>query len=204
MLYKVFRIFFAIILKVISRYKVIGLNNLPSSGPALVVSNHISNWDPLMLGVAMPRQINFIAKSELSRIPFVGSLIKAWGAVPIKRGHSDREALSKSIELLKNGRVIGIFIEGKRNLGNPEKMLKPQPGAAMLALKSEVPVIPVAIINTNRILRSLKRVKVIIGKPIDFSSKPELKSLEKKEQYSRVSMEIITTIQELIKKRGLK
>lgn len=203
MLYKVFRIFFAIILKIISHYKVIGLNNLPSSGPALVVSNHISNWDPLMLGVAMPRQINFIAKSELSRIPLVGSLIKAWGAVPIKRGHSDREALSKSIELLKNGRVIGIFIEGKRNLGNPEKMIKPQPGAAMLALKSEVPVIPVAIINTNRILRSLKRVKVIIGKPIDFSSKPELKSLEKKEQYSRVSMEIITTIQELIKKRGL-
>jgi 1-acyl-sn-glycerol-3-phosphate acyltransferase len=202
-LYKVFRIFFAIILKIISHYKVIGLNNLPSSGPALVVSNHISNWDPLMLGVAMPRQINFIAKSELSRIPLVGSLIKAWGAVPIKRGHSDREALSKSIELLKNGRVIGIFIEGKRNLGNPEKMIKPQPGAAMLALKSEVPVIPVAIINTNRILRSLKRVKVIIGKPIDFSSKPELKSLEKKEQYSRVSMEIITTIQELIKKRGL-
>lgn len=203
MLYKVFRIFFAIILKLISRYKVIGLNNLPSSGPALVVSNHISNWDPLMLGVAMPRQINFIAKSELSRIPLVGSLIKAWGAVPIKRGHSDREALSKSIELLKDGRVIGIFIEGRRNLGNPEKMIKPQPGAAMLALKSEVPVIPMAIINTNRILRSLKRVKVIIGKPIDFSSKPELKSLEKKEQYSRVSMEITTTIEELIKKRGL-
>lgn len=203
MLYKIFRLFFAIILKIISRYQIIGLDNFPSSGPALVVSNHISNWDPLMVGVAMPRQINFIAKSELSRIPLVGSLIKAWGVVSIKRGHSDREALSKSIALLKDGRVIGIFIEGKRNLGNPEIMIKPQPGAAMLTLKSEVPVIPVAIINTNRILRTLKRVKVIIGKPIDFSSKPGLNSLDKKEQYSRVSMEIITTIQELIKKGGL-
>lgn len=200
MLYQIFRFLFSLFFKIICRYQVIGIDNFPSSGPVVVVSNHISNWDPLMVGAAMPRQINFIAKSELSKIPLVGYLLKAWGVVPIKRGHSDREALTKSLELLKNGKAIGIFIEGKRNLGNPEIMIKPQPGAAMLALKSAVPVVPVAVINTNRILRSLKRVKVIIGKPIDFSSKPNLKSLDRKEQYSRVSAELINTIQELVKK----
>ncbi|NLW47981.1 MAG: 1-acyl-sn-glycerol-3-phosphate acyltransferase [Firmicutes bacterium] len=200
MIYQIFKFLFSLFLKITCRYQVIGIHNFPSSGPALVVSNHISNWDPLIVGSAMPRQINFIAKSELARIPLVGYLFKAWGVVPIKIGHSDREALSKSLTLLKNGKVMGIFIEGKRNLGNPEIMIKPQPGAAMLALKGAVPVVPVAVINTNRILRSLKRVKVIIGKPIDFSTKLDLKNLDRKEQYSQVSMELITTIQELVKK----
>ncbi len=200
MLYTIFKFIFSLILKILGRYQVIGINNFPSSGPAIVVSNHISNWDPLMVGVAMPQPINFIAKSELSRIPLVGFLMKKWGVVSIKRGHSDREALSKSLELLKDGKVIGIFIEGKRNLGNPEIMIKPQPGAAMLALKSEVPIVPVAVINTNRILRSFKRIKVIIGKPILFSHKTDLEGLERKEQYSQVSQELIMTIQDLIKK----
>jgi 1-acyl-sn-glycerol-3-phosphate acyltransferase len=82
-------------------------------------------------------------------------------------------------------------------------MIKPQPGAAMLALKGAVPVVPVAVINTNRIMRSLKRVKVIIGKPIDFSAKLNLKNLDRKDKYSWVSTELITTIQKLIKNRGL-
>lgn len=200
MLYNIFKFIFSVILKILGRYQVFGEESFPSSGPAIVVSNHISNWDPLMVGVAMPRQVNFIAKSELSKIPLVGFLLKKWGVVPIKRGHSDREALSKSLELLKNGKVMGIFIEGKRNLGNPEIMIKPQPGAAMLALKSEVPVVPVAVINTNRILRSFKRIKVFIGKPLLFTSKEELEGLDRKEQYSQISKELIMTIEDLIKK----
>ncbi len=200
MLYKIFRSFFAIIIKIFGRYRIFGSENFPSSGSVIVVSNHVSNWDPLMVGVAMPRQVSFLAKEELFRIPLIGFLLRAWGIIPLKRGRGDREALSKSLELLKDGKVIGIFIEGKRNLKNPETMLKPQPGAAMLALKSGVPVVPVAVINTNRILRSFKRVKVIIGKPIHFDSKAELEGLDKKEQYSRISKEIILTIQGLIKK----
>lgn len=203
MLYYIFRFLFAVMLKITGRYQIAGRENFPRSGSAIVVSNHISNWDPLMVGVAMPRQVNFIAKSELSKIPLVGFLMKKWGVIPIKRGHSDREALSKSLELLKSGKVMGIFIEGKRNLGNPEIMIKPQHGAAMLALKSEVPIVPVAVLNTNRILRSFKRVKVIIGKPLLFTTTEELEGLEgldRKEQYSQVSKELITTIEDLIKK----
>ncbi len=199
MLYKVFRAFFALIIKVFGRYQVIGSENFPDSGPVIVVSNHISNWDPPMVGVAMPRQVNFVAKQELFKIPLVGFLLRAWGCVPVKRGRGDREALTKSLELLRDGRAIGIFIEGKRNLENPDQMLKPQPGAAMIALKSGVPVIPVAVINTNRILRSFKKVKVIIGKPMQFSPHTISEDSNKKEQYTQISMELTNAIQELKK-----
>jgi 1-acyl-sn-glycerol-3-phosphate acyltransferase len=199
-LYTIFKVIFAFILKVFGRYQVFGRQNLPDSGPLIIVSNHISNWDPLMVGVAIPRRVSFIAKEELFGIPLVGSLLKAWGMVPIKRGRIDREALSKPLELLKDKKVIGIFIEGKRNLKNPDTMLKPQPGAAMLTLRSGAPIVPVAVINTNRILRSFKRVKVFIGKPILFASKTELEGLEKKEQYSKIGRELTETIQELYRK----
>jgi 1-acyl-sn-glycerol-3-phosphate acyltransferase len=199
-LYTIFKVIFAFILKVFGRYQVFGRQNLPDSGPLIIVSNHISNWDPLMVGVAIPRRVSFIAKEELFGIPLVGSLLKAWGMVPIKRGRIDREALSKPLDLLKDKKVIGIFIDGKRNLKNPDTMLKPQPGAAMLALRSGAPIVPVAVINTNRILRSFKRVKVFIGKPIHFASKTELEGLEKKEQYSKRGRELTETIQELYRK----
>jgi 1-acyl-sn-glycerol-3-phosphate acyltransferase len=199
-LYTIFKVIFAFILKVFGRYQVFGRQNLPDSGPLIIVSNHISNWDPLMVGVAIPRRVSFIAKEELFGIPLVGSLLKAWGMLPIKRGRIDREALSKPLDLLKDKKVIGIFIEGKRNLKNPDTMLKPQPGAAMLALRSGAPIVPVAVINTNRILRSFKRVKVFIGKPIHFASKTELEGLEKKEQYSKIGRELTETIQELYRK----
>lgn len=197
MFYKICRLLFIMILKIISRYQVSGCQNLPESGPALVVSNHLSNWDPLIIGVALPRQINFVAKEVLFKIPLVGLLLRTWGAIPINRGRGDREALAKSMELLKAGRVVGIFIEGKRNLVNPDQMLKPKPGAAMLALKSGAPVVPVALANTNRILRSFKKVKVIIGKPMTFSSTAELEGLEKKDQYSQISKEITAAIEGL-------
>lgn len=200
MLYTIFKSLFAFIIKIFGRYQVYGRQNLPNTGPLIIVSNHISNWDPLMVGVAIPRKVSFIAKEELFRIPVVGFLMKAWGMIPVKRGRVDREALSKPLELLKDEKVIGIFIEGKRNLKNPAVMLKPQPGVAMLALRSKAPVVPVAMINTNRILRSFKRVKVYIGKPIGFASRPELEGLEKKEQYSIIGKELTEIIQELYRK----
>jgi 1-acyl-sn-glycerol-3-phosphate acyltransferase len=195
-LYNLFKLLFIILFKVSNRFKVIGKGNIPPSGPALLVSNHISNWDPLILGSGTPRQIKYIAKEELFKIPVIGFFIKAWGAIKIKRGRGDREAISKSLEILNQGHLMGIFIEGKRNKENPDQMLKPQHGAAMLAVKSGVPVIPTALINTNKILRSFRRVKIVFGAPLFFKEEP---GIDKKELYDKISNRII---QEILKLKG--
>lgn len=197
MLYTIFKLLFRYLLKLFSGLKATGKENIPESGPALIVANHISNWDPMVLGGDLKRQVKFIAKEELVKIPLIGLLIKAWGVVPIKRGRGDREAISKSLEILGNQHLMGIFIEGKRNTVHPEQMLKPQHGAAMLALKTGVPVIPAVIINSNKIFRSFKRVRVIFGTPIQFTEEP---GVDKKELYEQISNRLVQEIINLKKR----
>lgn len=193
MLYTIFRGFFFYLLKVLSRMEVHGVDHLPKTGPVLLVSNHISNWDPLVVGSAANRRVSFIAKEELFKIPLVNYLLKAWGVVSVKRGRGDREAISKSLELLREQNVIGIFIEGHRNKIDPDHMLKPQPGAAMLALKSGAPVVPMLVTNTHHIYR-FGKVRVFIGAPLQFQMDPER---DKKKLYNEVSQRIIDAIESL-------
>jgi 1-acyl-sn-glycerol-3-phosphate acyltransferase len=195
-LYTIFKLLFRGFLKLFAGLKATGKENIPQSGPALIVANHISNWDPMVLGGDLKRQVKFIAKEELIKIPLIGLLIKSWGVVPIKRGRGDREAIGKSLEILEDQHLMGIFIEGRRNTVHPEQMLKPQHGAAMLALKTGVPVIPAVIINSNRIFRSFKRVRVVFGTPIHFTEEP---GVDKKDLYEQISNRIV---QEIMKLKG--
>ena len=139
MIYKIFRAFFFSIFKIFNWFQIKNQEQLPTDGPVIVACNHISNWDPMVLGSAVPRIVNFVAKIELFKTPVVGFFMKVWGAIPIKRGRGDREAITRSLEVLESGRVLGIFIEGRRNKGKPDQMLPPQVGVAMLALKAALP-----------------------------------------------------------------
>lgn len=196
MLYRIFRTIFLVFFKITNRFRSIGAENLPLTGPVVLASNHISDIDPLVLGSAVKRQVCYIAKDSLFRIPVIGQLIKAWGAFPVRRGKSDREAITRALEVLNKGKVFGIFIEGKRNKGNPNELLKPQPGAAMLAVKSGAQVVPAVIINSNLFLKSFKRITVVIGKPIELEIDPEL---DKKELYNEISTQIAAEINNLRK-----
>lgn len=193
MLYRIFRFIFLIYLKIFNRFQVVGQENIPMEGPVILVSNHVSNWDPLVLGSASTRQVHFLAKESLFKAPVIGWLMKAWGVLPLKRGRGDREAIVKSLEILSNNLILGIFIEGTRNKIHPEKMKEPQPGAAMMTLKSGAPVVPMLLINTHQIF-SLKKVVARIGPSLHFENNPEI---DKKELYTKISGQIVNAIERM-------
>ena len=156
---------------------------VPLQGPLVVVANHGSHLDPPLLGHALGRPVAFMAKAELFKIPILGSIIRACGAYPVKRGASDREAIRTATARLEEGWAIGVFLDGTRQTDG--RVNQPRPGAALLAARSGAPLLPVAIINSHRALgggRSWPRlvpVALRIGEPIPAPTsrrKPELEA----------------------------
>lgn len=176
MFYRFARLICRFILAVFRRWRVHGGENLPAAGGMVVVSNHLSYWDPVVVGCALKRQVYFMAKAELFAIPLLGPVIRALGAFPVKRQSTDRQAVKTALHLLARGELVGIFPEGTRS--HSGELLKPHMGAAVLAYKAGVPVLPVALKGTRGLLG---RVDVFIGEPfaLSFSSKPAKRDLEK-------------------------
>ncbi len=125
------------------RLQVDGAGSLPASGPLLVVGNHDSHWDPVMVGVAArrQRQIRALAKSQLWDVPGLGPILNGMGQVPIERGKGDATALANAIEVLRAGACIGVFPEGTRSKG---RVLRARSGVGRLAL--EVPEAHVSLV----------------------------------------------------------
>lgn len=144
-----------------------GIQNVPDKGPLIVVANHVSIWDPIVVALVLKRPIHFMAKIELFKYSFLGKLLKKLNAFPVKRGAADRTAIKHAIYILEEGKVLGIFPEGTRNK-NGEKVEKSQMGAAMIALKTGTPVLPVACIGTKRTLPLgwFSPLEVRIGEPL--------------------------------------
>jgi 1-acyl-sn-glycerol-3-phosphate acyltransferase len=162
MLYRFSRGLLRLLFLLLFRLKAFGKENLPSNGPLILCGNHTSMFDPFILGTPLKRELFFMAKEELFRIPIIGWFIKRVHAFPVKRGGVSKESIRLSIQLLKDGNAMCIFPEGTRkNAGGVGKK-----GAAMLALKSNAVVIPVAIIGDYKPFR---RMAVYYGKPVDLS-----------------------------------
>jgi 1-acyl-sn-glycerol-3-phosphate acyltransferase len=131
------------------RLRVEGLDSIPESGPLLILGNHDSHWDPVMIGVAArsKRQIRALAKSELWKIRGLAPILNGMGQVPIERGKGDKQALARAIETLRAGACIGVFPEGTRSRG---KVLRARSGVGRLALEvPEAHVTLVAIEGTS-------------------------------------------------------
>lgn len=155
---------------VLTRPIVTGLENLPKKGPALIVSNHLGDAD-LIIGFAYcPVETDPVAKIELHRIPLLGFLLKAYGVIWVRRGQPDRQAMRIIFEALKEGRFVAIAPEGRESLTGA--LEEGTGGAAYIALKADVPVIPVTFTGTenNVVYQNLKRLRrslvtVTIGQP---------------------------------------
>lgn len=143
--------------------KVYGREHVPIEGGAIVVANHRSNWDPLIVGGALPRMVYFMAKEELFHNYFLGKICRILGAFPLQRGKVDKVAMRTAFGILQRGDLLGIFPEGTRirrpGLGRFHN------GAASLALRLGMPVIPIALIGTDRMGKGGLPIAVI-GEPI--------------------------------------
>lgn len=169
--YRLFRGFFRTIFSLVFRWQVIGREHIPKEGPVILCANHISLWDPPLLGSGIERQVFFMAKEELFRIPVLSFLITKFGAFPVKRGAGDRAAIRSTLKLLEEGKILGIFPEGTRS--KTGEVGAGMPGVAMFALRSQAEVVPVAIIGPYRPFRP---IKIVYGKPIDLTSLREAKA----------------------------
>jgi 1-acyl-sn-glycerol-3-phosphate acyltransferase len=157
------------ILWVLGRWEVTGRENIPVTGPLVVVSNHLNNADPPILAAGIARRrVRFMAKIELFKMPF-GVLIKGFGAFPVRRFDADVGALLGAERLLKHGEPIGMFPEGTRS--RTGTMGRPHPGTALIALRAGAPVLPCAMTGTERLRNPLvvlrkPRITIAIGEPI--------------------------------------
>jgi 1-acyl-sn-glycerol-3-phosphate acyltransferase len=193
LLYRFLHFLARIIMVVFFRWEVKGLNNVPKSGPLIIVSNHVSYADPVVVGAALNRPVHFMAKEELFHKPFLGWLIRKINAFPVKRGVADRGAIRQGIDLLNQGKVLGIFPEG----GRREKVEDAKQGAAFLAYKTGAPILPIALTGTDKVLPKgavlprLARIRVNIGRPLAL---PNQEGLDRKQLISQFSERIMEEI----------
>ena len=171
MVYRISRRLVSIFLRLRFGLRVEGRQHEPPTGPLIVVSNHVSELDPLVVGCTLRRPVRFMAKVELFRPPLLRWWITACGAFSVRRGAPDRQALRTARRILERGGALVMFPEGTRG-SSVRDLRPPEPGAALLALHTRAVILPVAIIGTDTILprgaHRLSRgtIRVRIGTPI--------------------------------------
>lgn len=147
-----------------ARPKKVGENNIPKDGNCIICANHTHALDAPVLVLSLKREVIFIGKEELFENKFLNWLGNSFDVIAIKRDSADMEAMKKSFKALKQGKVLGLFPEGTRN--GMAKGVKVHNGAALIALKTNSPIIPIGIQGN---FKPFRQIKLNIGKPMDFS-----------------------------------
>lgn len=185
MSYSIFRAILKFLYRLLFRIEAYGQENIPAQGSVILASNHISLLDPPSVGILIDRKVRFMAKEELFKVPVLGFLIKSFGAFPVKRGLG-LDAIKSAIKLLRQEEVMGIFPEGtRRKEGASDEAKK---GTAMIALRSNAAVVPVAIVYPYKLFR---KQKIVYGTPIDVHAIAEAAQGDK---YDAVTAEIMKQI----------
>ncbi len=169
--WRVGRLTIAPVTQVFSRLRVYGRENVPPSGGVVLALNHFHWLDPAAFGAASPRPIYYMAKIEAHRVPGLGQLIRSFGTFSVRRGESDRDAVRMMRTIVTDGHALGLFVEGTRQQsGVPGEI---QPGAGMVAVQENVPVVPAAIHGTEHWRPgNFHPVSVAWGQPMTFEGLP--------------------------------
>lgn len=169
-----------LLFRLFARVTVEGKENIPTSGPVLVVSNHTNNLDPPVIAVSMPRQIIYMAKQEIMDAVHGWQhwCLRSYGMISMDRSRVDRGAMQEALDYFDKGGIVGIFPEGTRS--HTGVLQRPGMGAALLVFSAQVPVVPVAVmglagldVNLRTFLRR-PRIHVRFGEPLTFTAPEQL------------------------------
>ncbi|MDR3689292.1 MAG: lysophospholipid acyltransferase family protein [Fimbriimonas sp.] len=184
----------------------VGAENMPSQGGVIVAPLHISHLDPPAVACGTRRRLRFMAKEELFHHKLFGALITSLGSFPVRRGETDTESIRRAIALLEEGEAVLIFPEGTR--GDGETIQELNRGVAMLAKRTNVPVVPVGIIGTNVVMprgktkRGRHLVTLAYGRPFTYAQLAVGKS--ERENRDIFAAELQKRIVDLCAENGLK
>jgi 1-acyl-sn-glycerol-3-phosphate acyltransferase len=147
-----------------------GVERVPLAGGVVVAANHFSGIDHPLIGSFSPRNMHFLAKAELLRVPVVGLVLRWLGVFGVRRGEGDREALRHARELVREGEMVCVHVEGTRQrFGHPGPL---HPGGLMIAMQERVPVVPLGLDTFGWSPRNRRRSAVVWGEPIDLGDLP--------------------------------
>jgi 1-acyl-sn-glycerol-3-phosphate acyltransferase len=149
-----------------------GLDRIPREGGCVLAINHLEWIDVPLVGALSPRNLNYVAKVEAHRAPGLGQLIRWHGTLAVRRGESDRDAVRLMRQAVRDGRALGVFVEGTRQRsGEPGEV---QPGAAMVAIQEGVPVVPVGVYGTQFWkLGNFAPCSIAVGEPFLLEGLPK-------------------------------
>ena len=187
-------------LKSLFKFQVFGSKNVPSTGGALLVSNHASYVDPVFLGAAVDRNLNYMARSTLFKPELIERFLLSMNAFPVHLGVPDRRAIRRASQLLEDGKLLLIFPEGTRSIDG-RTLGEAQVGVGLIAYRATVPVIPVFLAGAEKALprgaKVLKPAKVTVsfGESLDMERYRGCKA--SRETYTEIGEEIMARIAEL-------
>jgi 1-acyl-sn-glycerol-3-phosphate acyltransferase len=175
--------------------KVYGVENVPKQGAFIAVSNHGSNFDPVLLSCALERPIAYMAKEELFKIPVLKQAIALYGAYPVKRGAADRQAIKDALSYAEKGWGVGLFVSGTRTPDG--KIIDPKAGAALIAAKAQVPILPVCLWGTHAIEEKGKKLPNAVPVTVRIGELMPTPASTKREELDRVTAECTKIINDL-------
>ncbi len=188
----VIKFIFKIFAIIMYRPKILGKENLPEEGGALLCPNHVHNLDAAIIVAMFKRKVNVLAKEELFKNKFLCWIADLFGIYPVKREKADMQAIKISLKLLKKDELLLIFPEGTRN--GMAKGVKPKNGAVLIAATANKPIIPIGIQGS---FKPFTKVIINIGKPIDYSNaREEAKDKEEASKLTRKLMEKIVKLRD--------